>query len=46
MQHATLAERSFGVMQQAALATYIIVKYFHATAQHFHTAQSAGVQLG
>jgi hypothetical protein len=46
MQHATFAARSFGVMLQAALAAYIILKYLHATEQHFHTAQSAGVQLG
>jgi len=34
MQHATLAARSFGVMEQAESAVRIILKYLHATEQH------------
>jgi hypothetical protein len=35
MQHAAMAARRIGVVQQAAMAVCIICKYFHTTVQHF-----------
>ncbi len=35
MQHAALAARCIGVMQQAALGVCILFEYLHATEQHF-----------